>query len=392
LHETIEFWGARLMPVAYFDTSHLHLLATERSRNTAEFSAFLEYWQQGGWELALSHVHFLELARYGGAEGRAARYALFQDLAPVWLTLPVRDQVQGGSTLTRREIRHALAARGLAKPSQTVPGRHGIVFVERVDSNNVHVVQALEGDELRRYIQLFHGAVSLAAEASRRPPDAEPPGKRLRDIENRVPTPEQVQAIRDAVERETAQAFAGLGMDLPAEAREQALAQVRGQLDAFLTGAAQHGVQVALAQFLASAGAEPSARSPVQTLIHEHVFADEVRRTLLEDLGVTDEALLQQGVRQLKLAECPGTWLSREVSKSLAAAEHAPEPGSTYDLEHLGYLPYVDVLFADKRIAEFTRQVLRRDGLPQMLAGVRPPRAIPNSLDAIRGALQDSVS
>src|SRR6266704_914909 len=104
------------MPLAYLDTSHLHLLATERSKKSPGFTEFVAAWRQGHWELALSHFHLIELARYGGAEGRAARYALLQDLAPVWLTLPVRVQVQGGTTLTCREIRHALAAKGLAEP------------------------------------------------------------------------------------------------------------------------------------------------------------------------------------------------------------------------------------------------------------------------------------
>jgi hypothetical protein len=380
------------MPVAYFDTSHLHLLATERSRSTAGFSAFLNDWRQGGWEFALSHVHLLELARYGDVKGRAARYALLQNLAPVWLTLPVRSQVQGGSTLARREILHAAAARGLAKFAQTIPGPRGIAFVERVDSHDVHVVRALEEEGLRAYIQLFHEAVSLAAEAARRPPDAGPPRQRLRDVENRAPTSAEVQAIRDAIERETAQAFSRLGSELPVEAQEQALAQVRSQIDAFLARAQEDGVQSALAQFLGSAGAVPSARAPVETLIHEHVFADEVRRTLAEDARVTSEEVLQQAVRQVRLADCPGTWLAREVSRSLAAADPTPEPGSTYDLEHLAYVPYVDLLLADKRIVEFTRQVLRREGVPAVLKGVGPPVAVPNSVEAIRVVLGARVA
>src|SRR5258708_5368212 len=143
------------MPLAYLDTSHLHLLATERSKKSLSFAKCIAAWREGNWELALSHFHFIELARYGDAEGRTARYALFEDLAPVWLTVSVRDQVRGGSTLTRREIRHALAARGLAKPVQTIPGRHGIAFVERANSHNIQAVQALEGDGLRRHIELF---------------------------------------------------------------------------------------------------------------------------------------------------------------------------------------------------------------------------------------------
>ncbi len=151
-------------------------------------------------------------------------------------------------------------------------------------------------------------------------------------------------------------------------------------------------MQEALSRFLGSGEGRTSLRSPLEDLIHEHVFADELRRTLVEDVGVTNEELLQRALSQVRLADCPGTWLSRQVSKSLTAAESAPEAGSTYDLELLGYLPYVDILFADKRIAEYTRQVLRRDGLPEALKGARPPLAIPSTVAAIHNSLSDSDS
>jgi hypothetical protein len=379
------------VPLAYLDTSHLHLLATERLKESTDFAEFIAAWRRGGWELALSLFHHIEGARYGSADGRAARYALLRHLAPLWSTLPVRTQVQGGTNLTRREIRHALAVAGLASPVQTIPGSRGLVFVERVEPQDVAAVQALEDGELRQYVQLFHDAVSLAAEASRRPPRTKPSEKKLRDIENNIPLPKDVQAIRDAVDRELSRSFAGIGRQLPAAARDQALARVRGCLDTFLNSALKDGVQMALTQVLSSAGAEVSVRAPIPVLVHEHVFADEVRRTLQEDIKVTDEGIILQAVKAVKLQDCPGTWLSREVSRSLTAAEHAPEAGSTYDLEHLGYVPYVDLLFSDKRIAEFTRQVLRRGDLPTTLSGVRPPRAIPNSVDAIRSALEENA-
>src|SRR6266566_9316304 len=80
------------------------------------------------------------------------------------------------------------AGRGLAKFTQGIPGRQGIAFVERVNSSDVGIVRALEGDELRGYVDAFHRALSLAAEASERPAGTGADRKRLRDVEKRILT------------------------------------------------------------------------------------------------------------------------------------------------------------------------------------------------------------
>ena len=58
-----------------------------------------------------------------------------------------------------------------------------------------------------------------------------------------------------------------------------------------------------------------------------------------------------------------------------------------YDLEHLSYLPYVDKLFADKRVANCTAQVLDSRQVPSSVKSVAAPISIPNSVDALEAEI-----
>lgn len=54
-----------------------------------------------------------------------------------------------------------------------------------------------------------------------------------------------------------------------------------------------------------------------------------------------------------------------------------------YDLAHLSYLPYVDKLFADKRVANYTAQVLNSRQAPSSIKSLRAAISIPNSVDEL---------
>jgi hypothetical protein len=75
--------------------------------------------------------------------------------------------------------------------------------------------------------------------------------------------------------------------------------------------------------------------------------------------------------------------LSISVQLQIRKAIPIDDASNYYDLEHLSYLPYVDAMFTDKRIATLTRQVLDSNQLPSSLARIEPPIAIPNSVDSI---------
>lgn len=58
-----------------------------------------------------------------------------------------------------------------------------------------------------------------------------------------------------------------------------------------------------------------------------------------------------------------------------------------YDLEHIHYLPYVDVFLTDKRIVDKVKQILRKSDLIKSLKSVKVPTNIPNSLEYLEKAL-----
>jgi hypothetical protein len=114
------------------------------------------------------------------------------------------------------------------------------------------------------------------------------------------------------------------------------------------------------------------------------MFLDEV-------CNVQDEAVLETVLERMVPEDCPGWWLKHAVLIQMRKATAVDEASNFYDLEHLSYLPYVDLFFTDKRIAEFSRQVLASPQLPVLLRNVRKPIAIPKSIEALESILLSSA-
>ena len=90
-------------------------------------------------------------------------------------------------------------------------------------------------------------------------------------------------------------------------------------------------------------------------------------------LGMESVEEVQSAVHQLTVEDCPGWWLWQHVQLVFRAAEPSPKPSNFFDLEHLFYLSYVDVFFADKRTCAYTDTALRKPERPQALTGITLP-------------------
>jgi hypothetical protein len=164
---------------------------------------------------------------------------------------------------------------------------------------------------------------------------------------------------------------------------------LKNTINDFVKRADEVGNSKALATFLGADSRDRSdLRKPIDYLVHQHTFRFSVRNFLLQVGGEIDEMTLDMISRKVKLEDCPGAWLKYAVQIQMRKATPVDHPSNYYDLEHLSYLPYVNTLFADKRVATFARQILGSDELPTALHTVRPPISIPNSIDSLESSIR----
>lgn len=129
----------------------------------------------------------------------------------------------------------------------------------------------------------------------------------------------------------------------------------------------------------------PSDRRHLDIISNELLFRPNAR-SVVETL-TTDTDLASRLAEMVTVEECPGFWLARAVSLEIRRAEPEPKPGNAYDLEHAMYAPYMDAIFADRRIAGYVNAVRKRAETIPVVADM--PAAIATA--ACVEALTDAV-
>lgn len=66
-------------------------------------------------------------------------------------------------------------------------------------------------------------------------------------------------------------------------------------------------------------------------------------------LGAERVEDVRAAVDRISIEDCPGWWLWQHAQLAFRKANAEPAPGDFFDVEHLLYFPYFDLLFADKR-------------------------------------------
>jgi hypothetical protein len=173
---------------------------------------------------------------------------------------------------------------------------------------------------------------------------------------------------------------------------EDALPVIANLFQDFLSRAQEIGSRETLLEYLPVARLTKSEQLKLEThdQVNHSVFECLVRfvaRTLLNASDSEQQFL----ARALDFADCPGSWLERRLRLCVQRGPSEPEPSHHYDAERLAYLPYVDLLFTDAEMAEFVRQVRSDGSTPERVRALRPPLAIPTSLEALEEAL-DSLA
>jgi hypothetical protein len=379
--------------IIYLDNSHLHLLSELRRNDAQRFSAFIQVWNAQRCTLALSQTHLSEINRYDDQVKREARYDLIEALMPVHSDIALGDGVpEAFLLLTNREIFHALIKKGVAFVEGGSLDRFVNAFPTQLTSrDDIKLLKTLPTvDTYRNVLDAFYEANKVGASANSRPTQTKYEAHQLSEIPDaKIDSDLVVDLLRqleeDQTEIKNLDVLRGL---LTTEQINEAFTGVRNTIQEFAKRTEEIGSSKALAEFL---GTDPTQkanlRKPIDLLIARHAFEFTARQFLNQLCGHQDQSILSSILENLKLEDCPGTWLKYVVQIQMRKATPIDHPSNYYDLEHLSYLPYVDKMFADKRIVTFANQVLNSDQLPPSLDGTKPPVSVPNSIESIESEI-----
>lgn len=127
-------------------------------------------------------------------------------------------------------------------------------------------------------------------------------------------------------------------------------------------------------------------RKTFESTLKGFLFKTQLQSTLKNSLFVTDKSVVSNISKKFSRSNCSGLWLRSEIETRLKLAQDW-EPSNEKDLDHIQYLPYVDLFLTDRRIVEMTKQVLRSKNLPEDLKKVPSPIKVSQSLEAIEKVL-----
>jgi hypothetical protein len=341
------------MPLVYLDTSHLSWLAQLRLKEPDRFEQFLSRWRAVSAELALSRVHLQELRRHRDDTTRETRYQLLSDLQPLRIENAPSDDVPAWYvSFHKRDALRALAARGIVALDTEFIDPPSLGFPWSVAGPGVaEILRTFEAKWFGVASERYYTATTYAARA-----EASRAGTRYQ------PSSPLNISIREAA---TAQFRA-------ARLRFTAALQMEGWRRTYSVAEASLSTTFLLAIVPISIPAGLTVRVAFRWMTQldnskrdramssdEAVARMTVRRwgrLVLRDLGSTN-AQAREKARVLQVEDSWAAHTAFRVRNKLHRAK-SPTPNDHFDLEHLEYLPYVDLLFADKRIREFGRQAL----------------------------------
>lgn len=371
-----------MSPLVYLDTSHIHLLTVARSKSDPDYSRFRDLWKSSGCELVLTRTHLLELRRYADSETRLARYALFDELAPVLTDSPlIAEEQPRPSLLAEREVLRAFVAKGMIGVSDEAAAKRVQdwcqIFPGKLSKPSETLLLLVMEDETFGWAaEMAYSALTTGAKARTRNAEQKYTSPRLGQIPEAVPGDLDLHKTMRQVDEalgDQSDTWRELGRLLPPDAIAALKYSSAAMMREMLRRQREEGPQSVIANLFASSQHVKALRTPLDELHYNWALRASADKLLRRVLDVADEDTREKAIAALSSTDCPGSWLRYATEIQLRKATPAPEPGDEYDLDHVAHAPYVDLLFADRRIVEFCRQAFARSDRPAMLNSVRPP-------------------
>lgn len=377
--------------LVYLDLSTIVTLERSYKRDPKRFSEFVARWQEAECVLALSFVHLLEISGSAHADSRNARVRVLHALEPTRMDLiPSAGAPRALQQLAGREVFAVLGRIAGQESRLESMDRHWTAFPTSVpDGATGALLRTLTSRDHRRIYAEFRKASETEASARSRSTDSKHLQTRLRDLPSGSFDAEDAASARAWLQAflESDQWKADLATTIAPESREEAERFVRDWIEQTFEEMLTAGAREVFARRV-EADFPGALKRRTDELISRHVFRQIVEDTVVSVLKVTDPPTVMKLVDSVLLEDCPGTWLRFAVERELRAARTKWEPGATYDLLHLSHLPYVDVMFTDREIADNTRKVRQRSGVPPAVAQAPAPISVAASLDEVERVIR----
>ena len=244
----------------------------------------------------------------------------------------------------------------------------------------------IEAEEYLNLENRMYDAARFSAAADR---NARPKTKeRVRDLPSAPVSTEKALDYRTEIEKAIAflqeQSRLGKLPPIPVDL----LPVISNLSQEFLGRTEEIGPQAALLEYLPVVGFTKAEQLKLTTdeLASRWFFESQVRFVARELLNASEQEQ-ELLARTLDFADCPGSWLQWRLGVCVRRGCSEPRPNHHFDEARLAYLPYVDLVLTDAEMVEFVRQLRSDKSMPARIRDVRPPMAIPTSLDALEEAL-----
>ena len=328
------------MKLIYLDTSHFSLLSKTKVSEPQKYNEFVEKWKNNHYTLAFTIAHLDELLRLEFENERIIRFEVLEDL------LPFKFE----SNLMNKEILSAFIEKSLIEASFS-----GIEVFPRMFSQNINTAQDLNllksfnMDVYREVINLMYIANEIAWEANTQPTrekNAKLP--RLSDLPTDPMTSEIKQLLEDILENmkhELPKQF----QDTPKEFLDFGQTFISDIMKTFVEKSDEAGFREAFSEFVgAEANTTKSLKNPLKVVMENFQFSLFVNDFIKRIMEIEDTQTIQRLNSSIRLNDCPGLWLGEQVKQQIILAKDS-KASNEKDIQHISYLPYVDVFMTDKR-------------------------------------------
>lgn len=362
----------------YLDTSNIALLTKIKENDSQRFQRFLNKWRSKNFILAISNAHLFEIMRHSSTEERVARFNLLENLLPIrYEPLVVEKEIilallQKGAIINKflsisfftEKIltpTDLIGFRGLDNP--LMRDIYNLNYDAYQTTWNMEIDESKLGDfRTTRFSSIPENAISQ---------------EELRDF---------IDKLKPILQENTKSIFEKYE-NIPDEAAEIGNNLVIEALESFFNRSSQVGLKEAFAEFIEIDSTDNKTQ---RTFVDKHLngfnFKINVESTVQEQLGITDAEDIEFLKNSILPENCPGFWLKTQIRNRLLKA-NLIGASNELDIHHLSHLPYVNMLFTDKRIVEMTKQVFNSNDLLKLLRNTNMPISIPNTIEALESAL-----
>jgi hypothetical protein len=260
---------------------------------------------------------------------------------------------------------------------------------EWVANDDVEAARTFESEAFGYVVNWMHSAMVTEAAAHSREPGQGHVRTRLNELPDEPLTHEQLTVAREQFEAAFTWSDEFVREHfpfMPLQSARLLLETMKGQFRRMLERTGVVGPRRAYLEALGMLPGDVPERRFLDQVTVEVVFGETVRETATQFLRATP-AEAEYLASTIRIEHCPGQWLARAVELEARRAEAQPDASNSHDLDHLAFLPYVDVLFTDRRMGTYATSALRRADIPGALSNVRPPQWVASSIEAIEAAL-----